>query len=436
VGVVRDSKGVPLERRAQMMEVMGGEFEDRRDYERASQLFTEAVKMADEAGDVGVSSRASCHVGMLEAYMGHSVEGLAKIDGSLARLTKTAATADPRIVCFLSRNVVLELQGKSGIAEVEAAQRALSDLLIPNRYFEQAVLNILAGAYTRDMRVPEAQRAYAREEQLEEESGRMHERNAFVHFSNQGMFFWKIGRPLDARASLDRALAIERERGANDVGPLSLLLRARIARQLGDHPASMALYAKALAHARELHDYPAEAGIAGEQISALRDGGDFAGAQRELPITERWLHTQHPDSHWIFGVLRMESALLAEHQGDAAQARKLADESIGFFETYSPVAYQFPIALIDRAGIELRLKDYAAAQADVVRAQAIYDRTFGKGLRSASIGDALMMRGRILSAQGQASAARQDFSTAAAHFEDSIGADNPKTREARSLAGS
>ena len=436
VGVVRDSKGLPLPRRAQMMELMGGAFEDRRDYERASQLFTEAVKMADEAGDVGISSSASCHVGMIEAYMGHSVEGLARIDSALARLTKTAATADPRIVCYLSKNTVLGLQGKSGIAEVEEAQRALADLLVPNRYFEEAIQNILEGAYARAMRVPEAQRAFAREQQLDEESGRMHERNAYVHFSNQGMFLWKIGRPLDAGASLDRALAIERERGANDVGPLQLLLKARVARQLGDYPASMALYAKALAHARELRDYPAEAAIAGEQISALRDGGDFAGAQHQLPIAERWLHTQYPDSHWIFGVLRMEAALLAEHQGDAAQARKLADESIGLFETNSPVAYQFPIALVDRAGIELRQKDYATAQADVERAQAIYDRTFGKDLRSASIGDALMMRGRILSAQGQAGAARQDFSTAARHFADSIGADNPKTREALALAGS
>jgi tetratricopeptide (TPR) repeat protein len=436
VGVVRDSRGVPLQRRAEMMELMGGEFEDRRDYNRAHQLFTEATQMADSAGDVAISARASCHVGMIEAYMGHSVEGLAKVDTALARLPQTTATADPRIVCYLAKNEVLGLQGKSGLEEAEAAQRTLADLLVPNRYFEHAILGQLTAAYTRGMRVPEAQRAYAREEQLNEDAGWSHERNAMVHFSNQGMFFWKIGRPLDARASLERSQAINRERGATDIDyPLALLLKARIARQLGDMAEAMAGYARALQHARELHDYPAEAAIAGEEISALRDGGAYARAQRQLPITERWLHTQYPDSHWIFGVLRMESALLAEHNGDAARARSLADEAIILFETKSPVAYQFPIALVDRAGIELRQKDYEAASADVTRALAIYDRTFGKDLRSESIGDALMMRGRIASARGDAAAAREDFSTAARHFEASVGGDNVRTKDARALAG-
>ncbi len=438
LAVVRESKGVPLKRRAQMMEVIGGQFEDRRDYEQASRLFVEAVDMAEKSGDAGASARASCHLGMLEAYMGHAPEGLTRINNALDRLAPhDTGTADPRIVCYLSKSVAVGFQGQSGLAEVEMAEKALPDLLVPSRYFEQAIQGSLSGSYARAMRVPEAQRAFAREEQLDDEAGRGHERSAAVHFSNQGMFLWKIGRPLDARASLERSLAIDRERGTRDrVEPLSLVLEARIALQLGDTAGAIAGYKQALRHAHELHDYPVEAAAAGERITALRQGGDFAMVQRLLPATERWLHTQYPTSHWTFAVLRMEAALLAEHDGEPIQARKLADESVRLFEDNSTVAYQFPIVLLERAGIERRLADDEAARTDAARALKIYQSTFGPELKSASIGDALMMMGRLSAARGDMTAAHQYFAKAAIHFEGSIGSTHPKTRLARELAAS
>jgi len=437
LAVVRDSKGLSLKRRALMLQIIGGQFEDRRDYEQASKLFTRAFDMGEESGDVGGSAEAACHLGMIDAYTGHASEGLIKINSALDRLPHDASAADPRIICYLSKNVAMGFHGQSGLAEVEMAQKSLSDLLVPSPYLEQAIQSVLAAAYTRAMRVPEAQRAYAREEQLDEEAGRDHERAAMVHFSNKGMFLWKIGRPLDARASLERSQAIDRERGTKDIdGPLALVLKARIALQLGDTAAAVALYTQALKHARELHDYPAEAVAAGERISALRVAGSFADARHLLPATEQWLHTQYPPSHWTFAVLRMEAALLAEHNGDAIQARKVADEAVKLFEDNSTVAYQFPIVLLERAGIEQRQADDAAARADAARALKVYDSTFGPDLKSASIGDALMMMGRLSVARGDKTAANQYFAQAAVHFEASLGSDHAKTRAARELAKS
>ncbi|HEX3915474.1 MAG TPA: serine/threonine-protein kinase [Steroidobacteraceae bacterium] len=437
LAVVRDSKGVPLKRRAQMMEVIGGQFEDRRDYEQASKLFAEALDVAERSGDAGASSRASCHLGMLEAYMGHAPEGLLRINRALDRLPHDTGSADPRIVCYLSKGTAMPFIGQSGLAEVEMAEKTLPDLLVPSPYFEQAIQAMLSASYARAMRVPDAQRAYAREQQLADEAGRGHERPAWVHFLNQGTFLWKIGRPLDARESMRRAQVIDRERGtSNRVEPMALVLAARIALQLGDAGGAIAGFADALRHAQQSHDFPAEAVAAGERITALRQGGSFARVQRLLPATVSWLHTQYPPSHWTFAVLRMEAALVAEHNGDALGARKLADEAVKHFEDNSTEVYQFPIVLLERAGIEQRRSDIDAAHIDAARALKIYARTFGPDIKSACIGDALMMMGRLSAARGEAAAAREFFAKAASHFEASIGGDNPKTRMARELAQS
>jgi eukaryotic-like serine/threonine-protein kinase len=436
LAVVRESKGVPLKRRAQMMEIIGGQFEDRRDYEQASKLFAEAVDMAEKADDDGARARASCHLGMLNAYMGHAPEGLIKINGALDRLPHDTGSADPRIVCYLSKAVAVGFQGLSGLPEVEMAEKTLPDLLVPSPYFEGAIQGLLSGAYARAMRVPEAQRAFAREMQLDDAAGRGHERSAWVHFLNQGTFLWKIGRPLDARVSMQRAQVIDRERGTKKrIEPLALVLEARIALQLGDATGAITAYTRAQRYAHELHDYPAEAVAAGERITALRQGGSFASAQHLLPATERWLHTQYPPSHWTFAVLRMEAALLAEHAGDAIRARQLADEAVKLFEDHSTVTYQFPIVLLERAGIEQRIADNEAARIDATRALEIYERTFGD-VKSACIGDVLMMMGRLSAAQGDAAAARRYFARAAIHFESSMGSNHARSRMARELAES
>jgi serine/threonine protein kinase len=437
LAVVRESKGVPLKRRAQMMEIMGVQFEDRRDYDQASKLFAEAVDMAEKSGDDGVIARTSCHLGMLEAYMGHAAEGLLKINAALDRLPHDTASASPRIICYLSKNIAVGFQGLPGLAEVEMAAKTLPDLLVPNHYFEQTIKGLMAGAYVRAMRVPEAQRAFAREEQLIDETGHGHERLAMVHFENQGMFLWKLGRPLDARVSLERAQVINRERGTKDLeGPSVLLLKARIALQLGDTADAIARYTHAQQRAHDLHDFPVEAVAAGERITALRQGASFASAQRLLPATEHWLHTQYPPSHWTFAVLRVEAALLAEHDGDAVRARKLADEAVTLFEANSTVAYQFPIVLLARAGIAERHGDDDAARTDATRALEIYERTFGGDIKSACIGDALMMNGRLSARRGDVAAARRYFARAAVHFEASIGGNHAKTLMARELAES
>jgi tetratricopeptide (TPR) repeat protein len=431
--MVRSSKDIPFARRAAMLEVLGTDFENRRDYGRARQLFSEAHAMAAEGSDVGVIASSACHLALANVELGQGESGASDIDRALAALPDDRAYADPRVVCHLAKSLIFSLEGRSEqLEEVEKAARSLSELPVPNRELETAVLSLLAGGYASTMRVPDALKTYARESELMQNMGSAHWRTAVVHFSNQGMFFWKIGRPLDARSSLQRSQEIDRERGVKNVDdPFALLLKARIALQLGDTKGALAGYGHTIEQAKKSGDVPVESVAIGEQLPALMADGNFARAAAGLPIAERLLHTRYPSTHWMFGVLRMQSALLAEHHGDLVRAIRLADEAIALLETNTAPTYQFPIMLVQRAGIEQRAGRSDAARVDAERAIAIYDSTFGKETRSASVGDAWSVAALVFKSEGNVAAARERFALAATHYESSLGPEHGKTLGAR-----
>ena len=67
------------------------------------------------------------------------------------------------------------------------------------------------------------------------------------------------------------------------------------------------------------------------------------------------------------------------------------------------------MVLVKRAELELRHGRLDQARADAQHASRVYDRTFGKDILSARIGDALMAEGKVLAAQGDAPGARARF---------------------------
>jgi tetratricopeptide (TPR) repeat protein len=419
-------------RRAVLLGILGDQLEERRDYQTALQLYTDSTALANESKDQAIIGIALCRSGYAEVNLNRAKEGLAKIEQGLSIIPADKSLASARIDCYVAKSVSFQLQGLSGLAEAEAAQRNLPDIMPPDPLEAGRVAYLLANGYSRAMRVPEAKEAFAAEEK--NLGGRDSQQGAYVHYSNQGMFLWKIGRPLEARASLEHSLEIEHRRGDTDVGPSALVLQARILRQLGDNPAALTGYEKALAHARELHDAAAESAAAPELVSTLIEAGQYARAASMLAPAEQYLHKMYPPNFFFFGVLRMESALLAEHAGDDAKAQRLAEEAVALFNDNSPPAYYFPVVLVKRAEFQLRHGNLDQAGSDARHALTIYDGTFGKDILSACIGDALMTEGRILAAQGDAAGSKARFAKAALHYVDSLGPGNVKTRMAQQMA--
>ena len=428
----RTSTDIPPDRRAIMLGILGDQLEERRDYATAFQLYTESAVLAKESKDTSTLGVALCRSGYAEVNLNRAKEGFAKIEQGLASIPADKNFASARIDCYVAKAVSNQLQGVSSLPEAEAARRNLPDVTPPDPLQAGRVAYLLANGYARVMQVAQAKEAYAAEEKTF--GGRDSQQSQYVHYANQGMFLWKIGRPLEARASQERSLDIERKRGDTDVGPLALLLKARISRQLGDIPGALSGYEKCLAHARELHDSAAEGAAAPELLSTLIESGQQARAAAMLAPTEQRLHAIFPPAYWVFGSLRMESALLAEHAGDVLKAQRLADEAVAMFNNNSPPAYDFPVVLVKRAELELRHGRLDQARADAQHALRVYDRTFGKDILSARIGDALMAEGKVLAAQGDAPGARARFAKAALNYADSLGQENVKTRSSQQLA--
>jgi serine/threonine-protein kinase len=428
----RASTDISPDRRAVMLGILGDQLDLRRDFATAFQLYTESAALAGESKDGAVLGVALCRSGYAEANLNRAKEGLAKIEQGLAAIPPDKSNASSRIDCYVAKSVSLHLQGLPGLAEAEAARRNLPDLTPPDPLQAGRVAYLLANGYSRAMQVAEAKEAFAAEEKTF--GGRDSQQSEYVHYANQGMFLWKIGRPLDARASQERSMDIERKRGDTDVGPLALLLKARISRQLGDISGALTGYEKSLTHARELHDTAAEGAAAPELLSTLIEAGQYARAASMLTPTEQRLHSIFPPTYWVFGSLRMESALLAEHAGDPLKALRLAEEAVALFHDNSPPAYDFPVVLVKRAELELRQGRLDEARADAEHALAVYDGTFGKNILSSCIGDALMAEGKVLAAQGDTAGSKARFAKAALNYADSLGAENTKAVSVRQMA--
>jgi tetratricopeptide (TPR) repeat protein len=430
---IRNSKGMPKNRRAIQLVFLAALYRDHRDYEMALPLYEEANQLAAEAGDRALIAETLCAAGSVEGHLGKVTEGLAKIDQALDELPRRKDLAPARLVCDAAKVNVSGEQGLSGLEAAEDAEKTVPDVTPPDPFEGERALANLAIASGRAMRVEQATQAYARQQQIFAAPDRQYDYDAAGHFYNQGRFQWYIGRPLDARASLDRVLQIENRRGNTNPAPLSLLLEARIARQLGDTQAAKAGYEHALKHALELQDLSAESSAATELVAALVDAGDFAAAKLQLPRAEKTLRANVPPGNPGFNFLKAQTALIAEHAGDPAGTQRLLDEALAMYHDNSPPSYGFPAVLVLRAEFALRRGNAAAAQADAEHALAVYRSTFGRTL-SSSIGDALMADGKALAAAGDAPAAAKAFSEAALNYADSLGPENIKTRSARQMA--
>ena len=430
---IRNSKDMPKNRRAILLNFLGALFRDHRDYEMALPLYEEARQLATEAGDSALVAKNLCAAGSVEGHLGKITEGVAKIDQALADLPRLKNLARARLDCDAAKVNISGEQGVSGLEAAEDAEKTVPDVTPPDPFEGERALANLAIASGRAMKVEQAAQAYARQGQIFAAPDREYDHDAAAYFFNQGRFQWLIGRPLDARASLDRVLLIENRRGNTNPAPLTLLLGARIARQLGDTQAAKTGYEQSLKRAMELLDLSAENSAAAELVAASVDAGDFTGAKPQLARAEKTLRANVPPGNPGFNFLRVEEALIAEHARDYAGARRLLDDALALYHDNSPPSYGFPATLVLRAEFELRRGNTAAAKADAEHALAVYHSTFGHTL-SSSVGDALMAEGKALAAAGDAPSAAKSFSEAALNYKDSVGAENVKTSLAQQMA--
>jgi tetratricopeptide (TPR) repeat protein len=141
-----------------------------------------------------------------------------------------------------------------------------------------------------------------------------------------------------------------------------------------------------------------------------------------------------PPGHIGFAGLSLYEAMLASGRGDHRTAVAKADRGIALAEVNSQGLDYLPIFLIRRADINLKAGRFEEARADADRAIAMEQKAVAPGSFSSTIGRAYLMLGHALRAHGKLEAARVAGASALENLEPSLGADHPKTRDARRIA--
>jgi hypothetical protein len=94
-----------------------------------------------------------------------------------------------------------------------------------------------------------------------------------------------------------------------------------------------------------------------------------------------------------------------------------------------------PRVLLARSAVALALSRPRDAYTDAMQAYELFSESSPLDEPSSRLGEALLAMARALQAQGDPAAARDTGAKALAHLNVALGADHPKSRAARQLAG-
>jgi tetratricopeptide (TPR) repeat protein len=166
---------------------------------------------------------------------------------------------------------------------------------------------------------------------------------------------------------------------------------------------------------------------------------DFVRSLAKLDEAEPRLRSALPPGHYAFGALASERSQTLELDGKTTQALEFANLAVRICEDASrqgkACAQYLPNMLQRRASVETALKQYASAESDARQALQLLLQQTQPGEFSQSIGQAYLVLGRCLTAEGRSAEGRAMAQHAAEQLEKSVGIDHPDTRSAREMAG-
>jgi tetratricopeptide (TPR) repeat protein len=258
-------------------------------------------------------------------------------------------------------------------------------------------------------------------------------------FNDWALILTYAGRQLQAEQVYRRAIDAGRTSLAEDTLPPVLSYNyATVLRDLGRFREAKEYARKASARARD-------AGNANlvDQIDLLlariyRDQHDWSRAEALFSNLEPRLKRKLPPFHYAFAALTSDKAQLAEARKDLPAALRLANEAISMDEAAiqqgGQCAAYLPVLLVRRSAVELELHQVQHAAADAERALTLFRKAIDDGAYSSHVGRAYLAQGRVLQQEGKRNEARDAFSLAAKHLEDTLGPNHPDSRIARQSA--
>jgi serine/threonine protein kinase len=441
--IVQKQHSANVDRRADLMIWIGGDYSIRDRSIDARRVLETAYQLTRQSHDRSLRGRASCELANITARDEEVDRAESLYQEAIGELS-----GDPRFAleyssCLRTGAEVARARGDTaaGIERARAGIRVLRASPLRTDVDEMSAELDLASAYSEAGQDLASLPEFERSEKLLSELGLDESNFAVLLYNNWGLELDQIGRPLEAEKAYRHVLDISRDAGGVDlVSPLVLINYARILRELDRFDQADATAQRAYSRAVQLKNEVVIDQALMERSAVYVDMHRPRLAESMLAEVEPRLQKSLPATHYAFASLadRRARILLEENNLDAATQQ--SDRALALIEATVKAgnegAFIRPALFMDRSEIDRAANRLDEATHDADQAIELLRATVEPGSYSRKLGLAHLARARSLAAQHKSDDARKEALFAADQLERSSGADLLEARAARELAGS
>ena len=425
--------------RSRLLLMLGIEYSNVRDFDRAKAVLARAQASARTAGNPALVSNVDCELASILGQQNEKQRALA-LFGDAVRRARAEATPDATVLAsclFMRASVHTNLgQPQAMLADAQAALAYLGTPRPDQRVTADAIRNAIAEAHGRLGQPAEAIAGYERSIADLASMGREQTARMALRLNNFSRTLYVAGQPRRAEEMAARGLEIAR--GLADSDELIASIegnRARALIELGRHDEAKALAEHALASAIGRKDVVWAGIFSLYGAPAWCASGEVARCASLLGIARDKLQAALPPGHLNFGAVELLAAQLSLAERQPAQAREQLLRAVAIFDAASEKSPLRSRALALLARTEQQLGDAAAATAHAALAVG-QAREVSKGFASTEwLGAALVAQALVQQAQGDKAGAQATLREALPQLQGAAGDEAPATREARALLG-
>jgi len=425
----------------EMLLSIGEQYSGQDQNTNALRVLEQAYQLSRGIHERSVRARASCVLSGALLPVGELARAEALFQQGLNEVSNDPRFSLDRALCLLHGSEASYHSGNTNqaIERAESAERTFKQSPVQPDFQELNLLMNLAGTYGDAGRFRDSNAAFERASALMTNLGYDQTRRALKLFNDWAIVLTYAGRQVQAEKVYRRAIDAGRAGSTeNTLPPILLHNYAGVLHDLGRLREAREYAERASARAQEAGDAILVDQIDLQLARIYRDQHDWFRADVLFSDLEVRLKSKLPPFHYAFAALSSDRALLEAARGDFPAALRMANEAIVIDEASNqrggPYAAYLPVLLVRRSVVELELGQEQQAAADADRALALFRKAFDDGTLSSHVGRAYLAQGRVLQQEGKPKEAREAFSLAAKHLEDTLGPSHADSRIARESA--
>jgi serine/threonine-protein kinase len=406
---------------------------------RALEVLESAYQQSLPLADVATRAKAACALASALARGVDLPRAERLIERGLAELPDTPLAALDRMYCLMRGSEVAQEQGMvaRAVELAEAASRENENAPFRSAVQDYGVSSRLAEVYRAAGKLVEANTAFAQAADDLATLGRDRTSMAGTLLNNWGLSLTLMGRPVEAAPLFRRAIELSRVDATDEaVSPMLLANQSRALRDTGHFEEAKAhiesAYARAVAAGHEV--------VVNQSLliraSIYREMGDHGRSQQTLDELEPRLRAVLPPLHVAFGSLLVERAYLAQARGENADARVQADAGVELLREVLRATGEgtnyLPYVLLCRARIAVENGNPDRAMADAREVLELLDAS-QPNAKSIWAARAHYVLARALRDVGRAADSTAEARLAIDHFTSAGGTEAPGIAAAREL---